>query len=57
MKLIEIVDNLMLAVVPESLALLVFGISLIVFTVGLRWIFNRNIDSNKANVDVNRLVE
>jgi hypothetical protein len=33
--------NLLLGVVPESLALLMFGVSLIVFTVGVRRILDR----------------
>jgi hypothetical protein len=30
-----------LVAVPESLALLAFGITLVVLTVGLRWMFDR----------------
>ncbi len=33
--------KVMLAAIPESAALLVFGVSLIVLTIGLRWMFSR----------------
>jgi uncharacterized membrane protein YqjE len=57
MNLLENTDNLMLAVVPESLALLLFGISLIAFTVGIRWIFDRKINASKVNVESNRVIK
>ncbi len=34
--------NLLLGFVPESLGLLIFGVGLILLTVGLRWIIKRN---------------
>ena len=34
--------NLLLGFVPESLGLLVFGVGLILLTVGLRWFMKRN---------------
>ena len=35
-------NNLILGFMPESLGLLIFGVALILFAVGLRRIFNRN---------------
>ena len=52
MFLAEIANgNLLLGVVPESLALLMFGVSLIVFTVGVRRIMDRKDGVNKAKVE------
>jgi hypothetical protein len=41
--------KLMMVGMPESLALLTFGVSLIVLTVGLRWMFDRK-DQMKVEV-------
>ena len=48
--LFEVINkNLLLGFMPESLGLLLFGIGLIGFAVGLRRIFNRNTNAkNKA---------
>jgi hypothetical protein len=37
-------NNLILGFMPESLGLLIFGVALILFAVGLRRIFDRNDD-------------
>ncbi len=42
--------NLLLGVVPESLALLMFGVSLIVFTVGVRRVLDRKEGVRKVKV-------
>lgn len=40
--LLEIANqNLLLGFIPESVGLLIFGVGLVVLTIGLRWIFNR----------------
>ncbi len=44
--------NLLLGFVPESLGLLLFGVSLIVCAVGLRRIFNRIEETNEEKVSV-----
>jgi hypothetical protein len=43
--------NLLLGYVPESIGLLAFGIVLIAFAVGLRWIFNRNEEKAEENFE------
>jgi len=46
--------NLLLGFIPESLGLLIFGAGLILFTVSLRWIFNRREDlGNSENFSEN----
>lgn len=41
-------NNLILGFMPEPLGLLIFGILLILFAVGLRRIFNRNDEQNSV---------
>ncbi len=40
-------NNLLLGSMPESLGLLIFGVGLIAFAAGLRWIFNRNVETGE----------
>jgi hypothetical protein len=42
-------QNLLLGVMPESLGLLIFGIGLVVLTIGLRWILKRS-EENAKNI-------
>lgn len=39
-------NNLLLGFMPESIGLLLFGICLIAFAVGLRWFFDRQDKGN-----------
>jgi hypothetical protein len=58
MILAEITNgNLLLGVVPESLALLMFGVSLIVFTVGVRRILDRKEDTKKLENNLEKLAK
>ena len=43
--------NLLLGFVPESLGLLIFGVGLILLTVGLRWFMKRNEKSADSPVE------
>ena len=43
--------NLLLGFVPESLGLLIFGVGLILLTIGLRWIMKRNQKSTDSAVE------
>jgi hypothetical protein len=43
-------QNLLLGVMPESLGLLIFGIGLVVLTIGLRWILKRS-EENAKNIE------
>ena len=47
--------NLLLVIVPESLGLLIFGIGLVLLTIGLRWIMKRN--EKSANGPVEEMAE
>jgi hypothetical protein len=58
MILAEITNgNLLLGVVPESLALLMFGVSLIVFTVGVRRILDRKEDVKTTENNLEKLAK
>ena len=35
-------QNLILGVVPESLEVLIFGVALVLLTIGLRWVLKRS---------------
>ena len=43
--------NLLLGNLPESLGLLIFGVALIAFAIGLRWVFNRNEKQAEENFE------
>jgi hypothetical protein len=49
-------NNLILGFMPESLGLLIFGVALILFAVGLRKIFNLN-DERKSFKNFEQTVE
>jgi hypothetical protein len=58
MILAEITNgNLLLGVVPESLALLMFGVSLIAFTVGVRRVIDGKEDAKKLENNLEKLAK
>jgi hypothetical protein len=58
MILTEITNgNLLLGLVPESLALLMFGVSLIVFTVSVRRVTDRKNDSKQLENSLEKLAK
>jgi hypothetical protein len=57
MILAEITNGNLLGIVPESLALLMFGVSLIVFTVGVRRIFDRKDDTKQLESSLEKLAK
>lgn len=55
--LINATNNILLAgFVPESLELFVFGVGLIIFAVGLRWLLNRH-EKIKNQENFNQVTE
>jgi hypothetical protein len=58
MILAEITNgNLLLGVVPESLALLLFGVSLIAFTVGVRKVTDAKTNAKKLENNLEKLAK
>jgi hypothetical protein len=46
--------SLLLAVVPESLGVLVFGIGLVLLAIGLRWFMKRNAKNTDREIEKSR---
>jgi hypothetical protein len=57
MILAEITNGNLLGVVPESLALLMFGVSLIVFTVGIRRILDRKEETKQLENNLGKMAK
>ncbi len=54
MYLLETGNNLLLGYMPESLALLIFGASLIAFTIGLRKVFKQREYIKNQNTELSQ---
>jgi hypothetical protein len=54
MYLFESSTNLLMGKMPESLALLIFGVSLIVFTVVIRKIVKRKEQISKSDIELSQ---
>ena len=44
-------QNVILGFIPESLGLLIFGVALILLTIGLRWIMKRSEKSADGGIE------
>lgn len=50
-------NNLLLGAIPETAGLLLFGVSLVVITIGLRWFLNESEKKNNAEEILERVTK